>query len=241
MYIVYDDSIVNYEEYVSSKNKFNLIVLHGWKQSTLQFRFLKDRIKNTNLFLIDLPNFGESSKLKKSVDLNYYVKFLNNFIAQKKLKNIVVLGHSFGGRILIKLLSESPNENIIKLVLVDSAGIRPKRGFVYYWKIYTYKIFKKINKNLKKGSTDYQNADNYLKGTLSKVVNEDLKENLKNIRVPTKIFWGSDDSITPIKDAYLMNELIEKSQLIIFPNAGHFSYENYQEYFISNLSVFIYE
>ena len=239
MQYTYDNHKINYEEYINNINYDNLIILHGWGQDRNQFLFLKENFTNINIYLIDLPNFGLSDKLKKYVNLDFYVNSIIEFINLKNLKNIILLGHSFGGRIIIKLLSINNLLNIKKIILIDSAGIKPKRNIKYYFKIYTYKILKKFNKNINLGSKDYKNADTYLKGTMSNIINEDLKKYLSLIKINTLIIWGSDDDVTNINNAYIMNKKIKNSKLYIIPNGNHFSYKANMNYFIEIIRGFI--
>lgn len=126
-----------------------------------------------------------------------------------------------------------------KIVLIDSAGIKPKRPISYYVKIYTYKIgkfflnilpntksikaFKERLRN-KVGSSDYKASPVVLKDTMKIILNEDVKEILPNIKVPTLLIWGSLDTATPIGDARIMEKLIPDCGLVEYPYGTHFSY-----------------
>ena len=59
---------------------------------------------------------------------------------------------------------------------------------------------------------------------MSIILNEDQKENLKNIDAPTLLIWGECDTATPISDAKLMEKLIPDAGLVSYPNSGHYSY-----------------
>ena len=84
---------------------------------------------------------------------------------------------------------------------------------------------KKLDDLKKKfGSTDYRNADGYLRDTLVKSVNEDLSNEIKNIKAKTLIIWGDKDTATPLSDAKYMNESIKYSELHIINGAGHFPF-----------------
>ena len=134
------------------------------------------------------------------------------------------------GRGLIK-----PN----KIVLIDSAGIKPKRKPEYYLKVYSYKLAKKIanffpnNKKIQEwkeakvknaGSSDYKASPDVLKKTMVKIINEDLRKLLPNIKVPTLLIWGENDTATPIRDAKIMEKLIPDCGLVSYEGATHFSY-----------------
>jgi pimeloyl-ACP methyl ester carboxylesterase len=77
-----------------------------------------------------------------------------------------------------------------------------------------------------------------MKATLSKVVNEDLKKDMKKIKTKTLIIWGKNDTVTPYKDAIRINKLIENSQLIAL-DTDHFSYIKKENDVINIINKFI--
>jgi len=159
-------------------------------------------------------------------------------IRHYKMEEVILIGHSFGGRVAILLASESPR--IGGIVLVDSAGIRPKRKLSYYYKVYKYKLLKKLGiRNIKAGSSDYNKLSGAMKETFVRVVNQDLTGRLSKIVVPTLIVWGSLDKETPIYMAKKLNKHIKGSELNILEGAGHFSYLDNLEQFMGLLKGFV--
>ncbi|MBR2301190.1 MAG: alpha/beta hydrolase, partial [Bacteroidaceae bacterium] len=162
---------------------------------------------------------------------------------EHNIQSPALVGHSFGGRVSILYASR----NIVsRLVLVDAAGIKPKRPIKYYYKVYTFKMLKWLcNAFLPKkqaqaiidrrrrgaGSSDYNNASPMMRAILSKVVNEDLTHCLPKIKAPTLLFWGNMDTATPLSDAKTMERLIPDAGLVIAHGTGHFS-------FIENAGLF---
>ena len=126
-----------------------------------------------------------------------------------------------------------------KLVLVDSAGIKPRRGIKYRLKILMHKILKKFGKGLK-GSKDYRVLSPVMKKTFQNVVNYDETYLLSDITADTAIFWGDKDKETPLYMARKLNKKIKSSHLFLLTNAGHFSYLDNSGYFLKILSAFIY-
>ena len=126
-----------------------------------------------------------------------------------------------------------------KIVLIDSAGIKPKRSSEYYIKVAVYKagkMFLNILPNTKSiksfkerlrnniGSSDYKASPVVLKDTMKIILNEDVKNILPNIKVPTLLIWGGLDTATPISDAKTMEKLIPDCGLVEYPYGTHFSY-----------------
>jgi pimeloyl-ACP methyl ester carboxylesterase len=161
---------------------------------------------------------------------------LEDFVQQLDIQKPILLGHSFGGR--ISILYASRNE-VDKIVLVDAAGVKPKRSLKYYYKVYTFKVFKRLAYTFlskgkadklvdkwrgKAGSSDYSQASSKMRAIMSRVVNQDLCEFMPKIKAPTLLIWGENDKATPLSDAKTMERLIPDAGLVSFPGAGHYSF-----------------
>lgn len=228
----YHNLNIYYEEYLG--NNKNIIFLHGWGNSINTFKDQIKEFKNKyNLYLIDLPGFGKSNEQIVPYNLDNYVEVVETFIKEKKIDNPILVGHSFGGRVIIKYLK---NHHINKIILIASAGIKNKKSLKSKIKALEYKIKKKwyqITKNYveynylikSSGSYDYQNASVVLKQTMVKVINEDLTKYLKKINARTLLIWGKKDTETKIEQAYKFKSLIKNSELVVFDNAGHFVHQ----------------
>ncbi|MGQ9844996.1 MAG: alpha/beta fold hydrolase [Caldisericia bacterium] len=233
-----------------------LILLHGWGASSdtlfSLFHYFK---KNYFVINLDLPGFGKSDTPNRSFDGEDYKNIVLKFIKSLELKNFTIIGHSFGGRIGIRIASENPFE-LKGLILIDSAGIREKKTKKQKISESTFKILKKIILKLFKekkqekflnylrnifGSNDYKMQKGIMRDTLVKVVNEDLTSNLKKIKTKTLIIWGEEDKELPIKHAYLMHNLIKNSKLTIIKNAGHFPFLDNTTKVLNSIESFLEE
>lgn len=242
----YDNLIINYNIIGSGPP---IILLHGWGTNYHTFDYLVKELKdNYTIFQIDLPGFGLSDEPKYIYSLDNYVHFLKTFIYELQIESPIILGHSFGGRIAIKYASM--NDNISKLILVDSAGIKHRLTIKQKLNILKYKILKRyyrLTKNITKynnlinnsGSIDYKNSTPIMKGVLSKVVKENLKKHLKKIKVETLIIWGKDDTETPYIDALYMKKKIKNSGLVTIDDVGHFPYIERRNYFNKIITTYL--
>lgn len=237
MNIIVNNLNINYEIY-GEQNSKTIILLHGWGTNLNSFKIMADYLKeNYKVIAIDLPGFGNSSIPEKVLNITEYSKIIYDLLIKLNIKTAVLIGHSFGGRIAITLAGHY-NYKTEKIVLINSAGIKPKRTLWYYIRIYTYKLLKKLTfimpkklaslylKKLRNifGSKDYNEAPEIMKGILGLVVNEDLRKYMKKIEAPTLLIWGQKDSTTPISDAVKMKKTIPDSGLIALEGAGHYSY-----------------
>jgi pimeloyl-ACP methyl ester carboxylesterase len=160
-----------------------------------------------------------------------YVDWTVDFAAALGLTEVILMNHSFGGRISIKLLARRPLPfEVKKAVFMDAAGIVPKRGLDYYVKVYSYKTMKKLFPKLaakrqgKAGSADYRNASPLMRQTMVRCINEDLTHLLKDNPVSTLLIWGSADTATPLSDGQTMERLIPDAGLVVLEGAGHFAF-----------------
>ncbi len=229
-----------------------LVILHGWGCNKEMFQFLIDKYKEKyRVYAFDLPGFGASREPKKVIGTEAFCDILMEAFHLLKIEKPIMIGHSHGGRIIIRLSAEMDFD---KVILMGSAGIVNKRPFSYYIKVYTYKVLKKIyyfypvrklfpglldryRKNA--GSEDYRNASPIMKGVLSKVVNEDLKAYLPGIKAPTLLIWGEEDTATPLSDGKLMEKMIPDAGLVVFEGASHYAFLEQKQRLLAVLDAFI--
>ena len=214
-----------------------LILMHGWGCNHTTVRSIAATAALTNtVYNIDFPGFGDSQEPSSVWGVEDYTRLVEELVAKEGLENPALIGHSFGGRVAILYASRNKTDRV---VLVDAAGIKPRRSLKYYVKVYSFKAGKrfwqlvlgeeKAEKRIdairaRAGSSDYAGASRMMRAILSKVVNEDLTDRLALIKVPTLLVWGENDTATPLRDAKLMNRLIPDSGLVSFPGCGHYSF-----------------
>ncbi|MDE6520567.1 MAG: alpha/beta hydrolase [Ruminococcus sp.] len=244
---------INYEQ----KGEGDLIVLlHGWGSNIKLFANLIDLLsKKYMVVAMDMPGFGESAEPPSAWCVDDYVNFVIDFLKDYSTDKVMLLGHSFGGRVIIKLNSRKNLPlKITKVILVDSAGILPPKSNKKSFRTYYYKagkavlstgIAKKIapdaleNFRKKMGSADYAAASPLMRQVLVKVVNEDLEPLLPNIKCPTLLVWGVNDTATPLSDGEKMEKLIPDAGLVKLENAGHYSFLEQQFTFNRVMSSFM--
>lgn len=226
-----------------------IVFLHGWGSDHKAFFWIKDFLEDDySLLFLDFNGFGLSENLDKVLTLNDYVFALRNLLGEFKFKELIFVAHSFGGRVALKFLFYFQDEfEKVKLCLVDSAGLLPKRGLRYKWNVARYKTLrKKVEKNpsLKfkldlYGSSDYKVLDPIMKKTFINIVNEDLTHQAKFIKSRTVIVWGDKDKDTKPWMARKLHRLIKDSKLIFIKNAGHFCFVEKKEEFMIILDSFL--
>jgi pimeloyl-ACP methyl ester carboxylesterase len=227
-----------------------LIFLHGWRSEAKAWTSVMNNIEGKfNYFAIDLPGFGNTKNIEGIKNIYDYKNFVKEFIKKLSIKNPILVGHSFGGRVSI-LLASDDEVDIKQLVLVDSAGFTNGSISKSLIKLAAklvkpiFKLFKlnKLRKRIYKaiGSEDYVESQE-LKQIFLETINEDLTEFIKKINCKTLIVWGTLDKATPVSYAHRMNLLIKNSKLELLQNAGHFSFIDEKEKFNELLTSFITE
>ena len=232
---------MNYLKFGTSSDY--MVFLHGWGADKNSFLWIKDNFPDKSLVFVDFAGFGETSEPSKPYSLSDYVMELKNLLDNFKIDSLTLVGHSFGGRVALKFAFLFQNEYDLKLCLVDSAGIKPKRNLKYYFRFYRFKFYKKFFPNSPKidnfGSIDYKKLSKIMKLTFIKIVNEDLSSISKFIHCKTLIIWGENDRETKIYMAKKLNKNIKNSTLKIIKNAGHYSFLDNPFEFTNLLDSFV--
>ena len=227
--------------YIDEGEGETVLLLHGWGANITLYQSIVDTLKQGRRVLaLDMPGFGKTPEPERPWCVDDYVDFVLKFILSFNLEKISVVVHSFGGRVFFKMnAKENLPFTIERAVLIDSAGILPKKTVGQKVSLRCYKIGRAFmstkvmhflypdaveDMRRKRGSSDYNSATPLMRDTLVKVVNEDLEPLIHLVKCPTLLIWGDLDTATPIEDARRMEELIADAGLVVCEGAGHFSY-----------------
>lgn len=240
---------VNYS--VSGSGR-HVLLLHGWRANLQSLGFIQESLsKHFKVYAIDFPGFGISGEPPVPWGTEEYARFVGKFIEALGIEDPIILGHSHGGRTAIRYASEHP---VRKLVLVDSAGVKPKRSAKYYIRVYTYKaakhmlglpILRRHKERLltkfkaRLGSADYSSVSPLMQQTMVRLVNDDLTPYMPKIQAPTLLIWGENDTATPLSDGRLMEKLIPNAGLAVLKNASHWSFVDKPREFLIILHHFL--
>lgn len=221
------DVNINYIDY-GEENKNSLVLLHGWGQNIEMMKPIGDKMaKNNRVIIVDLPGFGKSSEPKTIWTVYDYVECIHELLTELKIKNPVMIGHSFGGKISLVYASKY---KVKKLVVFGSP---------YKKEIQKLSLKTKVLKELKKvpvinkledfakkhiGSSDYKNASKMMRDILVDTVNLDVIEDVKKINCPTLLIWGTNDEAVSIEDAKELETLIKDAGLVEYEGCTHYAY-----------------
>lgn len=211
------------------------VILQGWGTHAGLYRDLAAHLANTmRVLLPELPGFGETPEPPQPLDAAGYAAFVRDFLRALGVTRAHLLGHSNGGRIILRLCAEPvPDLRFDKLVFLDSAGVRLPLSKNAQRKQALFKLGKTLLKPFpraleayrqKHGSADYRAASPLMRQTLVKLVSEDLTPLMPLVRQPALLIWGTEDRDTPLSHARIFAEKLPDAGLVEVPGAGHYAY-----------------
>ena len=229
-----------------------VLVLHGWGVSSDPWQTVQNILSEQGFKVIcpDLPGFGKSKTPESAWCLDDYLAWLIEFIDFLKLEKPIIIGHSFGGRVAIKLSVGYP-ERVEKLILCGTAGIKPELTVKQKLILGTAKAgnFFFSNKFFKNAARkvfytflshkDYVKANPTMKEVIKKVLAEDLLPLLPQINADTLLIWGEKDRMVPLKYGRIMEKEIKNVKLKIILGAGHSPYKEVPEKTANIISEFL--
>lgn len=240
----------------SGEGESVLLFLHGWAAPLEVYKSIFEFLSpHFRVVAPETPGCGKTGDPPKGWNVDEYVDFVLDFCGKLGIKKAVLMGHSFGVRLMIKIMSVKKNVlECEKAVIIDGAGIVPKRGLDYYTSVYSYKTAKKIvgtkignfffgplweERREHAGSSDYAKSSDVMKHTLSLVVNEDLKHLMGDIDASVLLIWGEKDDSTPIEDGKTMERLMKNAALAEIKGASHYPFLDNPKLFFEILRNFI--
>lgn len=226
---------------VTGTGEETVVILQGWGTHYSIYDSLAETLnKKYTVVQFDFPGFGDSDEPREAWNVDAYTDFFCTFMQALGITQAHLIGHSYGGRVVIKLATrDNIPFTIGNIVLVDSAGVLPLKTLKQKISIKKYKILKRIfNTRLvyflfpeiiddwrsRQGSDDYRNASPIMRQCLVMAVNEDLTHLLPHVQQDTLLIWGDLDMDTPIRDAKIMEEKIPSAGLVTLKGAGHFCF-----------------
>lgn len=223
--------------YKLNGGKAVFVFLHGWGSNYKSFLSIYKNLDNYIAF--DFPGFGKSSKLKNVWTLSDYSEITKKFI-DKQLpgKEIIFVAHSFGGRVLVKMINLYDLSNVKQIIFIGVPFIR-KYGrkeksiflFTKLIKIFIFFLPKSLVTSLRKGwyniisSNDFFDLkDKNLKRTFQNIINEDISKSFLPVKnYKASFIWGENDKEVPLPRIRVFSEDMGV-KLYIVKGAGHFPF-----------------
>ncbi len=230
-----DDMSINYEAVGDGPV---VVLLHGWGGCIAAMSPIREALRSEyTVVSLDLPGFGMSDAPSDVWGSDAYARFVGATLSSAGYTDVLcAIGHSFGGKVAAHLALQGAI-SVRSLMLVGTPGARLPLSEETKRRIARTKRGKKIAAMLpgpirrsiekryeKLGSEDYRNAQGIMRSILVKTVNEDIRERLSGIVVPTLLVFGANDTATPVEIGRIMEGKIAGSGLVVMENSGHFAY-----------------
>ncbi len=212
-----------------------LVFLHGWGADKDNLRAIFSNLEETfRIISIDLPGFGQSTRPTETWGSPEYAKIISELLLDIGIERYSLFGHSFGGKIAF-LIAHNNIDCVEKLILMGANIIRTPHGFSWYCKVGSYKIMKWVYKffirdevrletmKSRFGSQDYKDSV-FMRDILIKEVNEDYTNLLKDLSVPTFLYWGESDDATPLWMGRKINKLLPDAGIFVVKNGSHYPF-----------------
>lgn len=223
----YNGIKINYKDF-GNKEGTPIVYLHGWGQNIAMMEPIAKPFAETHhLIILDLPGFGESEEPDYAWTLYDYVDMIHSLLEELKVTKPNIIGHSFGGKLALIYATKYPVDKI--MLLASPYKVKIKKPSLKVRILKKAKAIPGLGSLAEKmknhlGSTDYKNASPLMKEILVKHINTDLTEQIKNIKCPAFIIWGTNDEAVPVSDAYDLEKLIKDSGLAIYEGCTHYAY-----------------
>lgn len=207
-----------------------ILALHGWRRTRRDLvGVLSSDDQEMPAVVLDLPGFGASPPPPAPWGSAEYADLVARVLPAMATP-VVVLAHSFGGRIAIRMASSHP-ESIAGLVLTGVPLLRPppsrRRPALRFRLARSANRFglvsdEAMERNRRRyGSDDYRAAEGVMRGVLVRIVNEDYAGDLGSIGCPVTLVWGDNDDVAPVALAKQAVDLFPNARLELVPGAGH--------------------
>lgn len=237
---------------IDKQNKETVILLSAFPHSIIAYSPIWEKLKKEyNLYAYDLPGFGASDTKSEYMSFSFQGKFLNSFITYFDIEQSHIVAPDVGMPSALSYVINHKNK-IKSLMIGDGPAALPtsepsimkKMVHSSFWRtmfvIAGSGALIESAKNL--GNVQYvpnkYEISDYKKSHKGKVANNmkwfkkypqalvDIDKKLKNIQIPTKIFWGEHEAILHTKNGENLNKKLPNSELEIFENCGHFVYQD---------------
>ena len=219
-------------KYIEEGEGEPLVLLHGLFGALSNFKYLIEHFKTTNKVVVPMLPLFELVLLHTTV--GGLKKFVYRFIEARDYNNIHLLGNSLGGHVALVYILKHP-DRIKSLILTGSSGLfengmgdsYPKRGDKEYIRKKTQLTFYDPAMATDELVNEcFEITNNRIKvikiiALAKSAIRNNLGDELKNIKQPTCLIWGNNDTITPPFVAKEFNKLIPNSELHFIDKCGH--------------------
>jgi len=195
-------------ELVNPGKQETVLILHGWgSNKEIMKQAFGECFSEYRHLYVDMPGFGKSNN-DMVLTTEEYSEIIGLFLKDLGIEPQIAMGHSFGGK--VATLLQTP-----VLVLLSSAGILTEKPWSVKLKIATVKFLKPLGMKKIRSlfvAPDAQGMSHEMYETFKNVVDEDFESRFATYRGNALLFWGKEDTATPLYTGEKIASLIPGSQ-----------------------------
>ena len=201
-----------------------VVALHGWMRTGGDFAEI---VSGLDAVSIHLPGMGVTPEPPEAWSTERYAQAVADAI--EGYGPVILLGHSFGGRVAVRLAASRPN--LVRGVVLTGVPLvrlatvsKPALGFRIVRSLAKAKLVPQsmLEKQRRKhGSADYRAANGVMRDVLVKAVSDNYDDDMRRMSTPVRMIWGENDPQATADAARAAAAMIRGSKLTIVPGAGH--------------------
>lgn len=209
-----------------------VVALHGWRRDHHDFDAVFDDPafgSTCTAVALDLPGHGATPPPERGWSTLDYAAAVNHLLRSLEAP-VVVVGHSFGGRVAIRLAASYP-ERVDRLVLTGVPVLdrsdrqdTPERSYRVVRRLHRWGLVGEARMEAARrrhGSPDYVAAQGVMREVFVRAVHDSYLEDLARIGCRVELVWGGDDREVPVEVAERAAGLLSDARLTVWPGVGH--------------------
>ena len=120
----------------------NIVILHGWGHSAVMWQSFASKFHGYKITVFDLPGFGNEPLISEKWEISDYAIWVAKKLKAKKLHDVILIGHSFGGKIATEVAISNPD--LVKKLILIAAPVLRRPSLSTRLKVSLHKIAKRV-------------------------------------------------------------------------------------------------
>ena len=233
---------INYLQLGNSNSK-NILLIHGFGGDLNNWMFNQEELsKDFNVFSLDLPGHGLSSKNFEEITISNLSETIVEFCKSNNIEKVNLIGHSLGGGIALKCAIDY-SDLVESLTLISPIGLGKEIESSYLEGFISADSRRELKTELEKLYFDssiitrdlvnevlkikrIDGSTNSLELIKNEIVNNGNQKNnfikdINSLTMAVLVIWGNEDKIIPKEHT---NNIYQKISVKIIEECGHMAH-----------------